>query len=173
MVEDSTPTLYCANHPNRETLLRCNRCDKPICGECAILTPTGYRCRECVRGQQKVFDTATTADFPLAFITAGVLSFLGSFIAPIMGFFTLFIAPIAGMLIVEAVRRVIRRHRSTPLFLTAAAGAALGALLLPAYRILYPLMFGVMPNLLSLIWYGLYLVLVTSSVYYRLSGIRL
>ncbi|HLF80868.1 MAG TPA: B-box zinc finger protein, partial [Anaerolineales bacterium] len=50
--------LTCANHPTRETSLRCKRCDKPICASCAVLTPVGYRCRECVRGQQATFDTA-------------------------------------------------------------------------------------------------------------------
>src|SRR4030043_298820 len=50
--------LTCANHPNRETSLRCKRCNKPICSSCAVLTPVGYRCRECVRGQQATFDTA-------------------------------------------------------------------------------------------------------------------
>ena len=59
-------TLFCANHPDRETSLRCNRCEKPICSKCAVRTPTGYRCKECVRGQQKVFDTAENQDFIVA-----------------------------------------------------------------------------------------------------------
>src|SRR3972149_4976134 len=50
--------LTCANHPTRETSLRCKRCNKPICASCAVLTPVGYRCRECVREQQAIFDTA-------------------------------------------------------------------------------------------------------------------
>ena len=53
-----TTTLYCYVHPDRETGLRCNRCERPICADCAVLTPTGYRCKECVREQKKVFDTA-------------------------------------------------------------------------------------------------------------------
>ncbi len=36
-----TDTLYCYVHPNRPTSLRCNRCNRPICADCAILTPTG------------------------------------------------------------------------------------------------------------------------------------
>ena len=50
-------TLVCANHPHRETTLRRNRCEKPICAQCALLTINGYRCGECVRGQQAQFDT--------------------------------------------------------------------------------------------------------------------
>ena len=36
-----TTTLYCYVHPNRETALRCNHCNRPICADCAIRTPTG------------------------------------------------------------------------------------------------------------------------------------
>ena len=67
-----TETLYCYVHPNRETSLRCNHCERPICADCAVLTPTGYRCKECVKGQQKVFDTSEWYDYVLGFITAGI-----------------------------------------------------------------------------------------------------
>lgn len=39
--------LRCANHPDTETYIRCNRCDKPICLRCTIQTPVGGRCRQC------------------------------------------------------------------------------------------------------------------------------
>ncbi len=32
-------TLHCYLHPERETLLRCNNCERPICTKCAVLTP--------------------------------------------------------------------------------------------------------------------------------------
>ena len=53
MTESPNEKMYCYNHPQRETVLRCNRCERPMCTSCAVLTPTGYRCKECVRGQQK------------------------------------------------------------------------------------------------------------------------
>ncbi len=96
MSEDSTSSLYCYNHPQRETLLRCNRCERPICQSCAVLTPTGYRCKECVRGQQKIFDTARWWDYPLAFLTAGVISYFGSRVANLFGFFPILVRPVAG-----------------------------------------------------------------------------
>ena len=43
-------------------VLRCNRCGKPITPETAVLTPTGYRCQDCIRQQQKVFDTTKGLD---------------------------------------------------------------------------------------------------------------
>ena len=121
-------TLYCYVHPDRETMLRCNNCERPICTKCAVLTPTGYRCRECVRGQQKIFETAGTSDFILAPIVAGGLSLLGSFVVPLLGFFTIFLAPLAGTAIAEVVSRIIRRRRSKNLFYVIAGAVAAGAL---------------------------------------------
>jgi hypothetical protein len=171
--------LYCANHPDRETYLRCNRCDKPICSECAVLTPTGYRCKDCVRGQQRVFETAQSFDYVLAGGISLAISFLGSYVAPVMQFFTIFIAPIVGMIASEIVRRVVRRRRSRLLFQVAAGAAVLGGLPLFAMRLL-----GLLASLaagtplgvnllLVLLWQGLYIFLVASTLYYRLSGIRL
>ena len=40
-------TLYCIDHPQRETALRCNRCGAPVCTNCIVRTPVGFRCRAC------------------------------------------------------------------------------------------------------------------------------
>jgi len=42
----------CSYHPNVTTGLRCSRCGKPICPQCAVRTPVGLRCPDCagVRG---------------------------------------------------------------------------------------------------------------------------
>lgn len=170
---DVIQPLFCYNHPTRETMLRCNRCERPICSQCAVLTPTGYRCKECIRGQQKVFETAQTTDYLLAVVIAAPLSLVGSFVAGFMGFFTIFIAPIAGVIIAEAVRRVVHRRRSHLLFQVAAGATALGALPLLLF-IVAPLLLGAgRLDFFGLLWRGIYLVLVTSSMYYRLSGINL
>jgi hypothetical protein len=166
------PPLYCANHPNVETGLRCNNCGKPICPKCAVLTPTGYRCKECVRNQQKVFDTAAWYDPLIAFLIAGVLSFLGSLLANILGFFVLFVAPIAGVIIAEAIRFAVQRRRSTRLFQAAAAGAALGSLPLLTMAVFRIAAFG-LGSILGLVWLGYYAFTVTTTVFYRLRGIRI
>lgn len=179
MTEDSSQTqpMYCYAHPQRETLLRCNRCERPMCQSCAVLTPTGYRCKECVRGQQKIFDTTRWWDYPLAVVTAGGLSYVGSLIAGIFGFFTILVAPAAGMIIAEAVRFVVRKRRSKTLTLLAAAATLIGAIVTPLYQLLLSLVFissgQGLTLLLGLLWPAVYAVLVTSTVYYRLKGIRL
>jgi hypothetical protein len=170
MSEEAPVILHCANHPNVETSLRCSNCDKPICPKCAVRTPTGYRCRECVRGQQKVFDTSEWWDYPMAFFLAAILSAIGSFLAGMFGFFVIFLAPVAGMGIAEVVRFAVRRRRSPQLFLMAAIGAALGAA--PAILLaLLPILMGSRFSLIGLVWQGVYIVTVTTSVYYRLRGI--
>jgi hypothetical protein len=174
MTDNPSQSLYCYVHPQRETLLRCNRCELPICQSCAVLTPTGYRCKECVRGQQKIFDTARWWDYPLAALTAGVLGYMGSLIASALGFFILLLAPVAGMIIAEAVRFVVRRRRSKPLPWLAAGAALLGALISPLFTLILLLLSGqVGIGLISLLWPGIFAFLAASMVYYRLKGIRI
>ena len=57
-MSQSTSTAFapgqvpCSYHPNVMTGLRCSRCGKPICPQCAVRTPVGLRCPDCagVRG---------------------------------------------------------------------------------------------------------------------------
>ena len=166
------PVLYCANHPQVETNLRCNRCSKPICPKCAVSTPTGYRCRECVRGQQKVFETSLWYDYLSATLVAGILSFLGSLIVPNFWFFTFILAPVAGVIIAEVVRLVVRRRRSLRLFQLTALAVAIGSLPLLLMGLFY-LLSGNLGSILDLVLRGVYTFVVTSTAYYRLSGIQL
>lgn len=179
MEEPQLERLTCTVHPDRETLLRCNRCNRPMCSECSVLTPTGYRCKECVRGQQKVYETTVTRDLVVGVVIALVLSFLGSYIARVMQFFTIFVAPIVGLIIVEVVRWAVKRRRSRILAQLAAGAAVLGALPLLGIA-LYNLVFllgqvtaGFSTSLiLTVVWQAVYAGLVASTVYYRLSGIQ-
>ena len=168
-----TETLYCYVHPNRETALRCNNCNRPICAACAVRTPTGYRCRECVRERQKSFDTAEWYDYALGFIVAAFLSGVGAFLVTLIGgigFFALLIisagASTVGVVIAEGIRRVTRRRRSRPLFITVTAGVVVGALPI----ILFQLIAG---NIFGIVFQVIYLVIITPIVYTRLSGIQL
>jgi hypothetical protein len=174
--------MYCYNHPKRETHLRCNRCERPICSSCAVLTPTGYRCKECVRGQQKKFDTAKWWDLPVAVIVAVVLSGVGSYFASLLGFFSILVAPLVGMGIAEAVRFMVKRRRSRILPATAAISTLVGGI---AYR-LYILIFSILISLqsgqagltilsllISLLWPVVFALLAASTVLYRLKGITI
>ena len=176
-MEENTP-LTCYVHPDRQTVLRCNRCERPICTSCAILTPTGYRCKQCVRGQQKVFNSAKTLDYILAPLVTGLLSYAGSQVVRFFGFFTLLAAPLVGMIIVEAVKRVTANRRSRQLFTLTTAAVVLGGLPMLALTLMRLLVaasagaFNVL-GVLPLAYQLGYMLLVVGSVRYRLTGISL
>lgn len=48
---DDLKVRYCYRHPDRETGVSCSNCGRPICHECMIPAPVGFRCPECVREQ--------------------------------------------------------------------------------------------------------------------------
>ena len=175
---ESSQPMYCYAHPNRETLLRCNQCNRPMCTACAVHTPTGYRCKECVKGQQRIFDTAQWWDYPIAVVIGGILGWLGSLVSSYVGFFTIFLAPFAGMIIAEAIRRAVNKRRSRGLPIIAAAAALIGSLIRPLIMLFFTILSGgglaegLFSSLAILIWPGVYTVLVVSTVFYRLKGIR-
>lgn len=49
----SEETEYCYGHPKTPTKLHCSRCDRPICGRCAIPASVGQHCPECVAEARK------------------------------------------------------------------------------------------------------------------------
>jgi hypothetical protein len=173
MTETTTDTLYCYLHPNRETTLRCATCERPICVSCAVRTPTGYRCKECVKAQQKIFNTAEWYDYIVGPVLAALLSAVAAFLVTLiggLGFIGWLLiaagAPTAGALIAEAVRYAVRRRRARNLFITVAAGVVVGA----APTLLLQLIFF---DLFGVIFQVIYLFIVVPVVYSRLSGIQL
>ena len=57
----------CYRHPGRETGVRCQRCERPICPACMVPAPVGVQCVECVR-QSRV---RSSPGQPLRRLTAG------------------------------------------------------------------------------------------------------
>ena len=177
-------TLYCYIHPNRPTVLRCNRCERPICTEDARRTPTGYRCPNCIREQQRTFDTAHTSDYIVAFVVAAILSAVASgLVMLISGFFfglgVLLLAPAAGGVIGNVVLSATGRRRSRALFGTASAGLIAGALpailliSLPALMLVLAGGFSGIMALLPAVWQVVYLFLAVPAAYTQQSGIRI
>jgi hypothetical protein len=77
-------TLYCTWHPERETRLRCNRCNRPMCTDCAVKHPVGLRCRECVKELRPAMYKVSPAGYAVA-------TLVGLVVATVAGIVLLFI----------------------------------------------------------------------------------
>jgi hypothetical protein len=163
----SDEVLYCVNHPDTETSLRCNRCGKPVCVRCVELTEVGYRCKECIREQQNAFFTAVSTDY----LVVALVSFLMAAVAaPIIGllfgifglFFgviiAVFLGPAVGGVAATIIRRSVGRRRGRYLGVVAVVAIILGMLV----GILVAAPFGVRVNLIPL---GVFLFLALSTIY--------
>jgi phosphatidylserine synthase len=148
---------FCVNHPNVETILRCNRCNDPICVRCAKLTPVGYRCKKCLQQQQAVFYTGLPVDYVIVAVISLVLAAGGAYFVSFLGFFlAFFVSPAAGALVADLSWRAVGRRRSRYLWVVVCASivvATMGVVLLRPY------------DLVSL---GLYIALAVSAAYSRL-----
>ena len=156
--------MHCANHPNVETYLRCNKCGKPICSKCAVRTPVGYRCRECVNAQQRVF----YADFrPTDYVVAAVVSLplalVAGWLIPNLSWYVIILGPLVGGGIAEVAHWAIRRRRGQYTWLVVCGCIVAGAL---------PWLLGRIGfgggGTLGVVWNVVYLAVAVGAAYARL-----
>ena len=160
--------LTCYIHPKVETQLRCNRCDKPICIKCATHTPTGYRCPECIRSQQKIFVTTKWFDQVIAAVITALVAYLGSFFT-FLGFYSFLAAFGAGFAAVWLVKKAIRNRRS-PTLIYVMSGAALAGSLLPSLFVVVRnyLNYGFFGGIYSILYDLVFAVIISGYIYYQL-----
>jgi hypothetical protein len=127
-------TLYCYNHPKRETGLRCTSCDRPICSECVRPAAVGQLCPECARSRRPTNYKVSGGSLAVSAAVALVFGILASVAAGLalgmIGFFGLylaiFIGPMAGELLVRLLERV-NRKRGRAVQIAVGIGYGLGA----------------------------------------------
>ncbi len=167
--------LYCVNHPKVETYLRCNKCGRPICVKCAVRTPVGYRCRDCINAQQRVF----YADFrPIHYMVAAAvalpLALVAGWLVPSLGWYAIILGPLAGGGIANVAHWAIGRRRGQYTWLVVCGCIVVGVLpqlvlsLLPLGGLAVDptgAMYYVTGGLMGLVWDVVYLVTAVGAVY--------
>jgi B-box zinc finger len=127
---------FCANHPDRPTMVTCSACGKPICPDCMVYTAVGIKCKECAKMPRSARVTLSGGRF-LRAVAAGLgvgaaLGFAYYFILGSIGFFFLFFFVAAGIgyLVGEAVSRASGRYHGRRTAVVAAL-STLWAFLIP------------------------------------------
>src|SRR5690606_11521768 len=125
-------TTYCTVHPVRATGLRCNRCGRYMCTQCAVSTPVGYRCRECVLQVDDKFLSGTNSDYLIAFGRVALAAGLGGLLLVALrltGILLLifFVAVPVGGALAQLVFKAVGGRRGRYTAPVAATGVIIGA----------------------------------------------
>jgi len=173
--------MYCVNHPKVETFLRCNKCGRPICAKCAVLTPVGYRCRDCISVHQRAFYAGFRPVYYLVVVAVALpLALVAGWIVPRLTWYAIVLGPLAGVGIAEAACWAIRRRRGQYTWLVVCGCIALGTLPKLLLSILYLLFLAgvvvdpagagyyISGGLMGLLWDVVYLVAAVGAAYARL-----
>lgn len=118
----------CAYHPGVETALSCAECERPICPKDAVLTPVGYKCKECARPAVSQYTYVKPRQLALAAVWALGAGLLGGFVLGLIGFGFFFIDLMFGAAVGEAARRGSGGHRGAAIAVVAGVAALAGAL---------------------------------------------
>lgn len=86
MDDSSSTTPTCYRHKDRETLVSCSNCERPICTSCMVQVAVGVRCPECAgraTGVARLKPRAVsrgTAHLTTALIALNVVAFVAQFV---------------------------------------------------------------------------------------------
>ena len=125
--------MFCYRHPDRETWLRCGRCDQPICTKCSVQGPVGSRCRQCGLRKSDPLTAFTPRQLVLGTGAAVVGGVIVGYASSYFGLFSIILGYFAGRFIADAVTRFIGYRRGpvtlSMVFGGIVAGVALGFVL--------------------------------------------
>jgi membrane associated rhomboid family serine protease len=74
MTQPHDPAPTCPRHPQRVSYVRCQRCQRPVCGDCQRQAAVGIQCVDCVQ-------QASAADRPTVTVGGGLV-YVGELASP-------------------------------------------------------------------------------------------
>ncbi len=134
-----TEIVKCPRDPAVDTVLRCSRCDTPICPRCLVHTPVGARCRDCARiVKSPVYSLSGihVARAAGAALVGGIAMGLiwGFVLLPFtFGLFSIFLGAALGYAFTRAMELATGRKRGPMVVAFAIAGMALAWGMLPLF----------------------------------------
>ena len=121
--------LHCYRHPERETWVRCGRCDQPICMKCAMEGPVGLRCKTCGKPSRDALASLRPTQVLVGLAVAGGLGAAVGYFSTQFGFFMIVIGFFAGTFVAEGLDRTIGIKRGPRILALAFAGILVGGVL--------------------------------------------
>jgi hypothetical protein len=118
--------LFCYRHPDRETYVRCGRCDRPICPRCAMQGPVGFRCRSCGKPAIDPLRTIKPGQAVAGFAIAVGAGTVGAVLGLQTGFFGILVGFFAGGITADLVMRVTGFKTGVVMAAILLGGIALG-----------------------------------------------
>lgn len=126
---DEPQPLFCYRHPDRETWVRCGRCDQPICTRCAMQGPVGMRCKTCGKPSRDALTSLTPRQMAIGAVVATSLGAAVGYFGAQLGLFMIVIGFFAGTFIAEALDRTVGIKRGPRILTIAVAGVVIGGLI--------------------------------------------
>jgi hypothetical protein len=119
----------CKAH-NHETLLRCGKCEQPICPDCTVMGPVGARCHECASLYSSHLFQIDSGKLMTALGIGLLVALAGGYLVALAssagGFLQFWMAVAMGAAVGETVRRLSGRKRGYKMEIAAGLCAALG-----------------------------------------------
>ncbi len=123
------PPLFCYRHPDRETWVRCGRCDQPICTRCTMQGPVGLRCRSCGKPSRDALASLKPNQIAIGLAVATGLGAVVGYFGAQFGLFMIIVGFFAGTIIAEALDRTIGIKRGPRILAIAITGIVVGSVL--------------------------------------------
>lgn len=136
--DDDDLDVPCYRHPDHLTALRCIECDRPICIDCAIAAPVGFKCPDHARTSRAARGVIPVARLARGAFAGIVVALLASAILSIMQvpYLGIILAYFAGAAVGATTRRASGGFRDPLLARIAAIAAGASMMLLPIWGLL-------------------------------------